>query len=991
MKARVSRFSTWSALVWVGSFGLGVTVFLAVADELHFEYHSYQDIVAVPAFRLYPELGDWWLYLLALALIPTLTLVGYGLWVGLVSLCHRLQGGVDQVDVAVFALSYLVWWVHPLTYAFEHHLGSVPLWLLVGIFAVSNGAYLGYRWLQRRPQAEPTAGPPSLSIQGAMALIGAGLGLAVMRAPWSAPSPGGLLLTIIGSAFVLWALWMSGAYLLGRTLNASWQAAATALAMGCLPLSLLFLVPLPWWEVRQGGELVESHDSALVSFLLLFVALGMAVGVSIWTVRRLKTGRPPANRVFWQWFFLLVIPVLLYALSYSPNIYRRPLDLFHEGERLAPAQAMMDGKVPYRDVLFVHGFLRDPAVALVAFRLFGVSVAALRTLEQILSPLGLIATYYLVYACIGGWGALLYSLLIATGFWFYYWDWRITPAIFALVFLVLYVRQRRTGWIVAAGAASFVALATGFDTGVTAVAACVTVICALTIFRWREVKLKPILGYSLPLVVCFSCVLLYLAHHDALKSFVDWHMHIQDVSRDWTGRPFPLPVQGLNEAWQAYFFPLASIVALAFLLWSLVTNRWQRTHWIVLALLVANVLLGNRNVVKGADVAGGLSMGSHFAPLLLLVLLGIASTRNRLLSMSVAAVLSVALLLPVPTAGAAGATLLEALERSAMSRQAEIPEDWVRSETNRIGPLFLPSEQEDSLAQISAFLASESYWDFTDHAALYFIADSQNPTRFDAALHVVTRENQLEVIRDLAQSPPRYILYRSGTDWDAVLGVDRTLRSFLVSEYLLKTYHFADIVGGFTVLEYGPPGTPSNDLLFRVNLGNVPFLWGKDRVDALEMLGPSSVTGWDFAGGKTAGWQAEHDVARSESVDDGMHLRTGGTDAQVVNLDMEVDPRAVTYVALRMSVTTENDTEITGQLFWRSGSDGFSEEKSVRFAVIPDGQEHLYLLRLASFPSWIWSDLITGLRLDPVTLEGAEVVIRSIELTQVDELGLRDQ
>ena len=127
MKARVSRFSTWSALVWVGSFGLGVTVFLAVADELHFEYHSYQDIVAVPAFRLYPELGDWWLYLLALALIPTLTLVGYGLWVGLVSLCHRLQGGVDQVDVAVFALPYLVWWVHPLTYAFEHHRGSVPL------------------------------------------------------------------------------------------------------------------------------------------------------------------------------------------------------------------------------------------------------------------------------------------------------------------------------------------------------------------------------------------------------------------------------------------------------------------------------------------------------------------------------------------------------------------------------------------------------------------------------------------------------------------------------------------------------------------------------------------------------------------------------------------------------------------------------------------------------------------------------------------------
>ena len=383
-------------------------------------------------------------------------------------------------------------------------------------------------------------------------------------------------------------------------------------------------------------------------------------------------------------------------------------------------------------------------------------------------------------------------------------------------------------------------------------------------------------------------------------------------------------------------------------------------------------------------------MGSHFAPLLLLVLLGLVSARSRLLSLTVAAVLCFALLLPMPTAGAAGATLLEVVERPVMSHRVEIPEGWVESRIRRVGPLFLPSEQEDSLAEIAAFLQGESYWDFTDHAALYFITDSLNATRFDAALHMVTRENQQEVIRDLAQSPPRYILYRSGTFWDAVAGVDRTIRSFLVSEYLLKTYHYADAVGGFTVLEHGPPSTPTNDLLFRVNLAYVPYLWGRDRADALDLLGPTAVVGWDLTEGDTAGWQAEHDLARSEPADDGWHLRTEGSDAQVVNLGIEIDPRAVTYVALRMSVSTEDAEDAVGQLFWRSGSDGFSEEKSVRFAVVPDGQEHLYLLRLASFPSWSWSGPVTGLRLDPVASAGAEVVLHSIELMQVDELGLEE-
>jgi hypothetical protein len=71
--------------------------------------------------------------------------------------------------------------------------------------------------------------------------------------------------------------------------------------------------------------------------------------------------------------------------------------------------------------------------------------------------------------------------------------------------------------------------------------------------------------------------------------------------------------------------------------------------------------------------------------------------------------------------------------------------------------------------------------------------------------------------------------------------------------------------------------------------------------------------------------------------------------------------------------------DLKAQVFWRSDNEEFSEERSVLFNVISDAQEHIYLIPLASFPNWAWSEAVTGLRFDPV--DGpAEVIVTSIEL-----------
>ncbi len=983
---QASGSQVWRILAWIGSFGLGLTAFLYLADLLDFEYHSLEEIVATPAFEFYPEWQDWWLYLLALSIIPLFTLIGYGVWAALVSLHQRIQTHVGSQDLALVTLSYLLWWIDPVALAYGQRHGPLSVYLPGGLFVAGNGLLLAHRWLQRRALSHPSDVPPPLSLQGAMALLGGGLGLALLTSPFSEPLQHLPVPTILILAAATWGIWLGAAYLLSRLLRRSWQSAAGALAIGCLPLSLLFLVDVLWWEVWQGGVLVERHGSNSTAALLSLVSLLASVAVALWALRAQDSVAKVWQKVFWRGFFGLAVPLLLYALVYEPNVHG-PLDLFHEGERLAPAQALMAGKVPYRDVVFVHGFLRDPGVALTAFRLFGVSVEALRILEQLLAPLALVAAYYLALVCLGGGWALLYAFLVLTGFWPVFYDWKMVPALAVLGCWILYLRQRRLGWAASAGFFTFVALATSFDTGMVALALGFVLCGALTLVRWREVKVSPFLGYFLPLLLPLAGALIYFGFVGALPSLVGWHLQILDVYRDWNGMPFPVPPEGFGQAWGSTLSPLASVAAIVLLGLSLIRRQWKRRHWLVLLLLVANVALYNRGVVGGHTSGTALITGSHFAPLLIMVLLVSYTNSRRLLRLGLIAILSFTLFVPTPTHPAAGQSLLEVMARLPDKNRVEIPASWVRSGVERVGTLFLPAEQERSLAELTAYLEGETFWDFSDHGALYFLSDTQSPTRFYATHHVITGQNQREVIADLAKSPPTHLIYRSGSGWDAIAGVDRTIRSSLVSEYLLRNYHFADQVGGFTVLEQGVLAASSDALSFRVDVGYVPLVWGRDRTDALERLGPVTVTGWDFAAEGLDGWQPVHGVSLSEVREDGWHVRAAGATAQLQRLALDLDPRTITYAALRVQAGAGASAAMAGQLFWRSGEEPFIEGQSVRFRLLPDGGEHLYLLRLASLPGWTWSGPITGLRLDLVDAAADEIAIRSLDLIQVDELG----
>ena len=66
----------------------------------------------------------------------------------------------------------------------------------------------------------------------------------------------------------------------------------------------------------------------------------------------------------------LLVPVLIYALHYSGWIHG-DIDLFHEGERLAPLNEMLHGGIPYGDVYLQHGLFQNAYLSWTASKTFG--------------------------------------------------------------------------------------------------------------------------------------------------------------------------------------------------------------------------------------------------------------------------------------------------------------------------------------------------------------------------------------------------------------------------------------------------------------------------------------------------------------------------------------------------------------------------------------------------------------------------------------------
>ncbi|MEI8078132.1 MAG: hypothetical protein WCH61_00705 [bacterium] len=156
-----------------------------------------------------------------------------------------------------------------------------------------------------------------------------------------------------------------------------------------LTAALMVLIPLVIRVINRVWPAVPVAGLAAVAAPVVGVPPPPTATVALrasprWRGLRLAYG-------FLVWF---ILPCVIYLVMHAA---RRELytDTFHEGERLAPANQMLHGGVPYRDIYCQHGLLRNAIVPWLAVKTFGVSRDSVIHGEHLIIPWFFVACYFL--------------------------------------------------------------------------------------------------------------------------------------------------------------------------------------------------------------------------------------------------------------------------------------------------------------------------------------------------------------------------------------------------------------------------------------------------------------------------------------------------------------------------------------------------------------------------------------------------------------------
>jgi hypothetical protein len=195
------------------------------------------------------------------------------------------------------------------------------------------------------------------------------------------------------------------------------------------------------------------------------------------------------------------------------------MDMYHEGEHLAPASVYLDGGRPYRDVFVLHGLATDGGLDLLVL---GTRPSPLRTrrLETVLDAVALALLVPIAAevtaTTLGFLAAVLVGLsAIGAGLVpvFPYYRW--IPLLIAVLAVLRYVRTERRRWLWSALLASTLGVLWSVEIGLYSIAATGAM---LLLIRPKKILLPAIVALLAPFVV----LLLVNAdiHHFLVDSFL---------------------------------------------------------------------------------------------------------------------------------------------------------------------------------------------------------------------------------------------------------------------------------------------------------------------------------------------------------------------------------------------------------------------------------------------------------------------------------------
>lgn len=531
--------------------------------------------------------------------------------------------------------------------------------------------------------------------------------------------------------------------------------------------------------------------------------------------------RPPLWRSGLEY---CVLPVFIYLLTYT-NTLHNPLDLFHEGERLAPLNEILRGGVPFRDIYVQHGLFQNAYIAWLGSHLFEPTLFGVRAMEAALNPLGYVALYLLGLQVFRGralTAAICIMIASANGFW-------VTPRhsfgllAFACVASVLTENREQRPWRLRfAGLFSGLAFWYSTEIGIYTLAAIGAFLCLRALQREipLQARLLPLRDYVYGLALGFLPISLYFFSQGALDDAI-WNSYIQCRYQLATwGLAFPSLSETValaaTEGWRGFvlsegfqwYLPIAVFLIVA----AHLTYRWlsgstTAKTWHLLLLLLGGVTFFR--TALGRSDAGHLIYGSTFLWLLCLYpleagLVTLFRARSPRAAPKAAWVLIPTLLfcwyvtaVYKPVASFRGR--LELLRWNPFQYRA------AAEKLPRAGAVDIPDAQAEQVRQVVAYIqehtaADEKIFDFTSQGAYYFFANRPSVTRFHQVSYASTPEMQREVIQALERDKTRLVLFKTGGWFDAVDGIPAEERHPLIAAYLQANYEPAMDINGTEIL-----------------------------------------------------------------------------------------------------------------------------------------------------------------------------------------------
>ena len=492
-------------------------------------------------------------------------------------------------------------------------------------------------------------------------------------------------------------------------------------------------------------------------------------------------------------WFIYPVAALMYlsATSHLAAEGHPHADLFENAHNLTPANELLRGELPYRDIITAHGLFQDGLLDSLIMRTGSVTAGGVLETRGVISSFNSVAVYALA-ACVTGspdLGILTYFLGAVMGT--SGGTLRVLPALVSLALLTAGVRRRNARLVGLAGAGAVIAGLTSLDFGAYTFAALIAGV-------WRFGRATAIRAAAIGIAVAGTIAAISFALFRILDDFLRVTLfEILTLGPVYTLRPFA-PTASLKTR---RFFPdvLASlldrdgflpIVWIGCLLALVVivsgwrrSDVWTRRRGIMEALIVVLVWV----VVTAISYAERNNLYFQYVVPVVLVATAylLMRARTTVSRLTGAAVIVIALIAAQPTHYL---IVLSMLRKAQGPMSADLVE--VSNPRRAAGALYRARDAE-TMRIVSDYVSrtlapDETFFDFTNRGALYFLLDRDVPIRQVEVAFYQTAERQREVIDRIAANPKvRLALIPAPGDPTVLLdGVPNEVRAPMVWAYL---------------------------------------------------------------------------------------------------------------------------------------------------------------------------------------------------------------